>query len=161
MRLLSRGVAPALLALVTASCFDFQRSGPAGPNPVPVGRYATVTVQYRQPQSCFNTDAACTTEIVWFFGSWMKKGDEVPLSEGPGRVWTGSASHVPVNWPPRDDPHYVRVYDPHLKEQPSGGVTAARLSIGGQAIYYFDQPGTPQESGLIYVDDNGVGRNPY
>jgi hypothetical protein len=54
----------------------------------------------------------------------------------------------------------VRVFDPHLVQTPNGGVTAARLSIGGQAIYYYDSAGTPQESGLIYVDDNGVGRNP-
>src|SRR5262249_59912085 len=74
---------------------------------------------------------------------------------GPGYV-----QHVPVNWPPTDFPHYVRVYDPHLLDTPSGGVTAARLSVGGQVITDFDTPGTPTESGLIYVDDDGVGRSP-
>jgi hypothetical protein len=39
-------------------------------------------------------------------------------------------------------------------------VTAARLMVGGQIITTYDTPGTPTESGLIYVDDNGVGRNP-
>ena len=74
--------------------------------------------------------------------------------------WTGVVENVPVNWPPSDFPHYVRVYDPHLQATSSGGVTAARLSVGGQIITEYDAPGTPQESGLIYVDDNGVGRPP-
>jgi hypothetical protein len=39
-------------------------------------------------------------------------------------------------------------------------VTAARLVVGGQLLNQFDSPGTPKESGLVYVDDNGVGRNP-
>jgi hypothetical protein len=32
--------------------------------------------------------------------------------------------------------------------------------VGGQVITEYDQPGTPFESGLIYIDDNGVGRSP-
>ena len=30
----------------------------------------------------------------------------------------------------------------------------------GQVITEYDAPGTPLESGLIYIDDNGVGRSP-
>ncbi len=91
----------------------------------------------------------------------MRPGQEIYLQDDPGSlVWTGTATNVPVNWPPNDEPHYVRVFDPHLVNTPTGGVTAARLLVGGQTIYFYDQPGTPKESGLIYVDDNGVGRNP-
>ncbi len=39
-------------------------------------------------------------------------------------------------------------------------MTAARLSVGGQLLTQYDSPGTPDESGLVYIDDNGVGRNP-
>ena len=42
----------------------------------------------------------------------------------------------------------------------TGGLTAARLIIGGQVITQYLEPGTPNESGLIFVDDNGQGRTP-
>jgi hypothetical protein len=45
-------------------------------------------------------------------------------------------------------------------DTPTGGVTAARLQLGGQILTHFDSPGTPRESGIVYVDGNGVGRNP-
>jgi hypothetical protein len=70
-------------------------------------------------------------------------------------------TNVPVNFPPREQPYLVRVFDPHIVESATGGVTALRLIVGGQTISFFDQPGTASESGVIYVDDNGVGRNPY
>jgi hypothetical protein len=40
-------------------------------------------------------------------------------------------------------------------------VTGARLIVGGQLLNEFDSPGTPKESALVYIDDDGVGRNPY
>jgi hypothetical protein len=120
----------------------------------------TVRVEYRQPNDCFNVAARCQDRVV-FFGSWMHKGDEVLLGLASGtRQWTGIAPRVPVNFPPQDFPHLVRVFDPHLVDTPTGGVTAARLVVGGQVITQYDQPATPYESGLIYVDDNGQGRNP-
>lgn len=157
----------AALALACASC-DFQKDPDPGPTAVQPIRFVTVKVEYRQPAGCQNSDPAvhCDDRVV-FFGSWMRNrsasyaGDQVLLDTrfGPN-FWEGFVTNVPVNWPPNDFPHYVRVYDPHLRDTPSGGVTAARLSIGGQIITDYDQPGTPQESGLIYVDDNGVGRSP-
>jgi hypothetical protein len=152
-------LAPALLALGALSC-DFQPDVDEGPSPLPGGRFASVRIEYRQPAGCENPVAARCDDLVVFFGSWMRAGQEIYLQD-VGNVWTGTVVSVPVNWPPNDEPHYVRVFDPHLEGTPTGGVTAARLVVGGQAIYYFDQPGTPRESGLIYVDDNGVGRNPY
>jgi hypothetical protein len=152
--------AVALLALGTVSC-DFQPEVEPGPTPVAGGRFASVRIEYRQPAGCENAASACGNLVV-FFGSWMRPGQEIYLQDATGTsVWTGVAPSVPVNWPPNDEPHYVRVFDPHLVNTSTGGVTAARLQVGGQIIYYYDQPGTPKESGLIYVDDNGVGRNPY
>lgn len=157
-----------LLALAFAGpgC-DFQPDPPEGPSDVPPGRFVTVKVEYRQPAGCQNAQGNCGERVV-FFGSWMQPasssypGDQVLLDTpfGPN-FWTGVVPNVPVNWPPNDMPHYVRVYDPHLRDTSSGGVTAARLIVGGQVITEYDAPGTPQESGLIYVDDNGTGRTPY
>jgi hypothetical protein len=164
-----QGTRTLLLALAVAfagtGC-DFQKDPVEGPSAVPPGRFVTIKVEYRQPAGCQNSIGTCDGPVV-FFGSWMKPrsstyaGDQVQLEAqfGPN-FWTGVASNVPVNWPPNDFPHYVRVYDPHLQDTPSGGVTAARLLVGGQAITEYDQPGTPLESGLIYIDDNGVGRSP-
>ena len=53
----------------------------------------------------------------------------------PGTLtWTGTVTGVPANFPPRDEPYFVRVYDPHLVETASGGIAASRLLVGGQAI---------------------------
>ncbi len=154
------------IAVAVVGC-DFQPDPPEGPSALPPGRFVTVTVQYRQPAGCQNSEGTCDARVV-FFGSWMRpkdggyEGDQVLLDTpfGPN-FWTGVVENVPVNWPPNDEPHYVRVYDPHLRDTSTGGVTAARLIVGGQSIYYFDAPSTPQESGLIYIDDNSVGHNPF
>jgi hypothetical protein len=53
------------------------------------------------------------------------------------------------------------VFDPYLTESSTGGPTAERLQVGGQAILYLNAAGTPAESGFIYVDDNGQGRSPF
>ncbi len=150
-----------LLASSMAGCWDFQPDPPAGPTPLAAGRFVTVTVEYRQPQYCANTADECGNPVV-FFASWMGVNDAVILTapNGPS-FWTGVVHNVPVNWPPNDEPHLVRVYDPHLKLTETAGGTAARLIVGGQSVYYFDSPGTPLEAGFIYIDDNGVGHNPF
>jgi hypothetical protein len=155
-----RPLAVVAFALSLTAC-DFQPDPLPGPSPLPPARVAAVHVEYRQPNGCANPDAVHCNDLVWFFGSWMHPGEEVALERTPGSfTWAGTAQGVPVNWPPSGSPHLVRVFDPHLVETPTGGVTAARLEIGGQVITEFDQAGTPQESGYIYVDDNGVGRSP-
>jgi hypothetical protein len=110
--------------------------------------------------------ALCGNPVV-FFGSWMQTPPP-PLQSGlqlavaPGTfTWTGTVTGVPANYPPRDQPYFVRVYDPHLVETATGGLAASRLIVGGQVITQFDQPGTPNESGLIYIDDNGQGHPPF
>lgn len=157
----------ALVLVLSGPGCDFQKDPDAGPAAITPIRFVTIKVEYRQPAGCENADAARCGDRVWFFGSWMRQpsagqqGDEVALEArfGPN-FWEGFVANVPVNWPPSDFPHYVRVFDPHLQATASGGVTAARLIVGGQIITDYDQPGTPKESGIIYVDDNGVGRSP-
>jgi hypothetical protein len=159
MTLRRRRLAVLALALAWGAC-DFQPDPAEGPTPLNPARFASVKVEYRQPNGCANDPAACDNLVV-FFGSWMRAGQEIYLDSDPGsHVWTGVVSGVPVNWPPVEEPHLVRVFDPHLVATPTGGVTAARLSVGGQLLDHYDSPGTPQESARVYVDDNGVGRNP-
>lgn len=154
-----RVLAPVLIGLLGVSC-DLQPDPDQTPTALPIGRFADVRILYRQPNGCANAAERCD-DLVVFFGSWMKPGEEVILTETAGaRQWTGIARRVPVNWPPVEEPHLVRVFDPHLVDSPTSGVTAARLSLGGQFVEHFDTPGTPTESGVVYVDDNGIGRNP-
>ena len=129
-----------MLALAAPAC-DFQKDPDPGPAAVSATRLVTIRVEYRQPAGCLNADSIHCDDRVVFFGSWMRPrsgsydGDQVLLDTrfGPN-FWAGSVPNVPVNWPPNDFPHYVRVFDPHLRDTPSGGVTAARLTIGGQVV---------------------------
>jgi hypothetical protein len=147
-------------ALLAGGCF-FEKSGPEGPTPVPVSRSVIVTVEYVQPGLCLNSANRCSDPVV-FFGSWMRPGQEFSLKPVAGTfTWTGRAASVPVNFPPGDDPYLVRVFDPYLLDTASAGVTAARLRIGGQPLVDVDAPGTPSESGLVYIDDNGIGHTPF
>ncbi len=164
MRPFFRRLAPllAVVAAAAAGC-DFQPDPVAGPAPLPGTRTVSVRIEYRQPANCANLDRANCIDPVFFLASWMHPGqhEEVILTNVTGTyVWAGTATGVPVNWPPTDQPHYVRVYDPHLKNTPPGGVTAGRLTVGGQILTQFDKPGTPNEAGLVYIDDDGVGHNP-
>jgi hypothetical protein len=163
---MTRAFRPHLLAvaaalLVGSGCYDFHLTGPEDaplPNPP---NLVPVTIEYRQPNGCVNSRTNCD-DLVVFFASWMREGDEFPLRRDPGgHIWRGVAFGVPVNFPPRDDPHTVRVFDPHILDHPSGGVTAERLRVGGESLTVIDSPGTPRESGLIFIDENGQGRNPF
>jgi hypothetical protein len=137
------------------------RGGPEDPTPVVPPRLVSVTLEYRQPNGCVNSANRCSDPVV-FFGSWMREGQEITLSPvaGGGRIWVGTARNVPVNYPPREYAHTVRVFDPHILDHPTGGVTAERLWVGRQLVTVFDQEGTPAESGLVYVDENGYGHSP-
>jgi hypothetical protein len=160
-RSLGRSLLLSLLALSSGGCWDFQPDPPEGPGEVPSPRLVSVRIRYRQPNGCQNTSLPCTGPVV-FFGSWMRASEPFPLTPTPGTFeWSGVATRVPVNFPPYDIPYYVRVFDPYLQETATGGVTASRLTVGTQVITILDASGTPTESGLIYVDDNGIGRNPY
>ena len=161
MRLRLRFAVVPALALAAGGCLEITKSVTEGPLPVEFPRVVSVKVEYRQPNGCLNVAEHCTDRVV-FFGSWMMPGGELLLTQAPGTyVWTGRVTNVPVNFPPREQAYLVRVFDPHIVQSETGGVTALRLIVGGQTISFFDQPGTTSESGVIYVDDNGVGRNPF
>lgn len=148
-----------LAAGVLTSCYDFHLQGPEDPSPVGP-RLVDVTIEYRQPQGCLNAPSRCA-DPVWFSASWMLEGGQFRLTrDSTGYIWRGTAKAVPVNFPPREDAHAVRVFDPHLVEHPSGGITASRLTVGGQILTYFVDEDTPSESALVYIDDNGFGHNP-
>jgi len=148
-------------ALGSGSCYDFRLTGPEDAPGASPPRLVSVTIEYRQPNQCDNSQGRCGDSVI-FFGSWMKQGEEFALKGDPGGfIWRGVATGVPVNFPPRDQPHYVRVFDPHILDFPTGGVTAERLRIGGQILTMFDSSGTPRESGLIFVDENGIGHSPF
>jgi len=157
-----RPAARLLVAAVLASgCYDFHLEGPEDPSPVPIVRLVSVSVEYRQPRGCINTATPCDEPVV-FFGSWMRDGAEFALTPVPGTfLWRGTARGVPVNFPPKGEPYLVRVFDPFLRESPTGGVSAERLNVGREFLVRFDSPGGPRESGLVYIDENGFGHSPF
>lgn len=139
----------------------FRQTGPEDPSPVAVPALVSVRVEYRQPNGCLNITSDCEGRVV-FFGSWMPRGKEIFLTKVSGTfVWTGTVSGVPVNFPPVDQPYFVRVYDPYLRDYQTAGVTADRLQVGGQVLTKFFEYGTTSESGLIYIDAQGVGHSPF
>ncbi len=155
-----RGLALSSLLGVLVGCYDFHLQGPEDPSPVGP-RLVSVTVEYRQPAGCVNSTGRCDDQVV-FFGSWMRSGGAFALQrDAAGYIWRGVAQGVPVNFPPGEAAHAVRVYDPHIHDHPSGGVTAERLTVGGQILTYFVSEDSPSESGLVYIDDNGRGHNPF
>jgi len=149
-------------AVLGPGCNAFRRIGPDDAPEVNPPRVVSVTVEYRQPNGCLNVVTTCDEPVV-FFGSWMHPGQEFQLKADPGSfIWRGTARGVPVNFPPRDQPYLVRIFDPFLREGPGGGVTAQRLWVGGQLLDKFDTPaGAESESALLYVDENGIGHNPF
>lgn len=154
-------LAVALLAAASGACYDFHLTGPEdAPSPNPPN-LVSVSIFYRQPAGCVNSATNCEDSVV-FFASWMRPGDEFRLRRDPGGfIWRGTATGVPVNFPPKDYPHAVRVYDPHLRDQPNQGLTAERLTVGGELLTVIDSRGTTQEEGLVFIDENGQGRNPF
>jgi hypothetical protein len=149
----------ALLVGVLVGCES--QAGPEDASPVIPPGFVSVSIEYRQPNGCVNSAGRCSDPVV-FFGSWMVPGQEITLvSPNGGLIWVGTARNVPINYPPRDFAHAVRVFDPHILDHPTGGVTAERLRVGRQLLTVFDSAGTPAESGLVYVDANGFGHSPF
>jgi hypothetical protein len=155
-------------ALISMGCLDFRKTVPEGPSPVVRPMLVDVTVEYRQPNQCQASDR-CDDNVV-FLASWLPtqvnpqgqlSGGYMFLSRISGFVWQGVAHNVPVNYPPKDDPHVVAIYDPHLRDTPTGGRAAGRLLVGRQALTVLVDPGTPNEGAFVYIDENGFGHNPF
>lgn len=151
----------ALGALLLAGCPSLRGVGPEDASPVSPPGLVSVTIEYRQPNGCINVSTPCAGPVV-FYATWMRPGAEFPLTPDAGNfVWRGTALGVPVNFPPNGDPYEVRIFDPYLADGPTGGFTAQRLKVGGEAVSRVEDTGTGNEHGLVYVDDNGFGRNAY
>lgn len=158
-----RSLRPVLLAtaLFLGACDDVHIGGPDGPEPLAPPRLVDVTIEYVQVNECLPGSPTCDDNVA-FFASWLRPGQAILLRPEPSRfVWRGIAEGVPVNYPPQGLPHAVVIYDPHLVGSPTRGVTAERLKVGGQIITWFERPGGPNEQGLIYIDQNGLGRTPH
>jgi hypothetical protein len=142
-------------------CYDFHLQGPEDPPQDVVPRTVSVSIQYRQPNSCQNSSDHCGDPVV-FYGSWMREGNEFSLSgDVNSHVYRGTALVVPVNFPPRDVPYTVRIYDPYLAHTSTGGFTAHRLVFGGETLTEITNSGSRQERAQVFVDENGFGHNPF
>jgi hypothetical protein len=156
-----RGATALLMLLALGGCYDFHQTGPEDPAPLPRPTVVTVRVEYVQPNGCIATARPCS-DLVVFFGSWMRAGGEIQLTADPGsRVWTGVVTGVPVNYPPALGPYRVRIYDPYLQDSAVVRYTGQRLKIGGELLTRIDQPGGHDENALVYIDDIGQGHNPF
>ena len=154
-------------AFISMGCLDFHKTVPEGPSPVVRPMLVDVTIEYRQPNQCFASDR-CDDNVV-FLASWLPmqvnpqgqlSGGFMFLTRASAFVWRGVAHDVPVNFPPKDDPHVVAIYDPHLRDTATGGRAAARLLVGREALTRFIDPGTTNEAAFVYIDENGFGHNP-
>jgi hypothetical protein len=161
----SRGRSPrlaaalALGALAAAGCFRLV--GPEDPPPVETPLLVSVRVEYRQPGGCTVPPEACSGPVV-FFATWKQEGSAFALARiGDSNVWAGVAESVPVNYPPRDEPYAVRVFDPFLVGDALRGITANRITVGGEQLIRFANIGDEDESALVYVDEDGNGHNAF
>ena len=146
------------LAWALPACYDFHIVGPEDPPPLKSPATVSVFVVYVRPSECVNTTSACGGPVS-FTASWMKIGTSVTLQQSTAHIWVATIPDVPVNFP-GVDPHRVYAVDPYLLDTPTGGISADRLTIGGERIVKFDHPGGPREQGLIYIDASGRGRTP-
>lgn len=156
-----RAAAPLVAALLPA-CYDFHLTGPEDPPQLSTPQLVSVTIEYRQPNGCLSAPSLSCNDPVVFFGSWMRQGTEFRLARDAGSfTWRGVAHGVPVNFPPRDDPYAVRIYDPHLVASCAEGFSADRITVGGEALYKTNGSGCRDQAAFVFVDDNGRGHNPY
>jgi len=161
-----RRLMPRLLlagGLLSAGCSEwFHETGPEDPDPVIKPTLVTVTVEYRQGNICYSS-SHCEDNVA-FLASWLPTGQGILLSRVSTFAWQARIPNVPVNFPPKDDPYVVAVYDPFLRDTSYGGITAGRLVVGGQNLTDFvtvqDTNGVPHESAFVYIDDHGAGHNP-
>jgi hypothetical protein len=146
------------LALVLPACYDFHTVGPEDPPPLQSPATVSVSVLYQRPTECLNTTSTCGGPVT-FQASWLKLGTFVTLEQSTAHTWVATIPGVPVNYP-GNDPHRVYAVDPYLKDTLTNGVSAERLTIGGERIVKFEFAGGASEHGLIYIDANGKGRTP-
>jgi len=149
-----------LLCATLPSCYDFHKTGPLEPDPVPFPETVSVRVEYVQSGGC-KAPSGCGDGVV-VFGSWMRPGAEIQLAPDPqNRIWVGTLTGVPVNYPPAGDPYKVRIYDPFLQDGGAPRYTGHRLTFGGQLLSEIQIMDSRDQAALAYVDSNGFGHNPF
>ena len=148
-------------SLAFGGCYSFHLAGPEDPPADVVPRTVSVSVEYRQPGTCQNAPDRCDDPVI-FYASWMREGNEFSLTSDPNsHVFRGTALVVPVNYPPRDQPYSVRVYDPYLARTSTAGFSARRMVLGGETLTTIESSGGRQERALVFVDENGLGHNAF
>lgn len=145
-------------ALAFPACYDFHFVGPEDPPAVKSPATVSVNIVYLRPVGCVNTGSSCAGPVT-FHASWMKLGTSLTLTQTAEHTWTATVPNVPVNFP-GVDPYRVYAVDPYLLDSPTRGVSADRLTIGGQRITKFENEGGTREQGLIFIDASGFGRTP-
>jgi hypothetical protein len=141
-------------------CYDFHKTGADAPDPVPFPATVSVRVEYVQSGGC-KASAGCQ-DLVVVFGSWMRAGGEIQLTPDPQhRVWAGTVTGVPVNYPPAGDPYKIRIYDPFLQDGSTTRYTGERVTFGGQLLSQVEILSSRDHVALAYVDANGFGHNPF
>ncbi len=146
------------LALALPSCYDFHTVGPEDPPPLQSPQTVSVSISYLQPLGCVPPQTSCGGPVT-FHASWMPIGTYATLDQTAAHTWTLTLRNVPINYPGRE-PYRVYAVDPFLVDTLTGGVSADRLTVGGERIVKFENPGGTREQGLIYIDANGRGRTP-
>jgi hypothetical protein len=146
------------LTLALPSCYDFHKVGPEDPPALASPQTVSVSVLYLRPSECVNTTSRCDGPVT-FQASWMALGSFITLQQSGAHTWAATIPDVPINYPGAD-PHRVYAVDPYLKDTQTGGVSADRLTIGGEHIVKFEFAGGANEHGLIFIDANGKGRTP-
>lgn len=146
------------LTVALPACYDFHIVGPEDPSPLPSPLTVSVAILYQQPASCVNAYSGCDGPVT-FQASWMARGDYVILEQTSAHTWVATIKGVPVNYP-GVDPYRVYAVDPYLIDSATGGISADRLTVGGERIVKFENPGGTREQGLIFIDANGKGRTP-
>ena len=145
-------------ALLLPACYDFHQVGPEDPPALPSPATVTIEVVYNRPSECVNVRSPCGGPVT-FQASWMKLGAYITLRQSAPHSWVATISGVPINWP-GNEPHHVYAVDPYLLDTATNGVSADRLTVAGERIVKFENPGGSREQGLIYIDANGKGRTP-
>lgn len=146
------------LAVLLQGCYDFHIVGPEDPPPVKSPQTVSVSISYLQPLGCVLPGTNCGGPVT-FHASWMPVGSYVTLLQTAAHTWTATVDNVPFNYP-GVDPYRVYAVDPYLVDTPTRGVSAERLTVGGELIVKFENAGGSSEQGLIFIDANGKGRTP-
>jgi hypothetical protein len=146
------------LALALQGCYDFHVVGPEDPPPIKSPQTVSVSISYLQPVGCVPPGTNCGGPVT-FHASWLPVGAYVILLQTAAHTWTATLDNVPFNYP-GVEPYRVYAVDPYLLDTPTRGVSADRLTVGGERIVKFENAGGASEQGLIFIDANGKGRTP-